>query len=349
MAVGDRPRRAAARARRRALGWSGERSPAPGGTDRATQPRAGARLLLRGCDGRGARLAGHRPRQLVADRARGRPPLGSRPGRRRARSRARPPRPGRRRAPWAPHADRAPSARRRRLHPGRHGADARVALALHGGLVCRRRLRSRGIGAAAEPAARRGPQARRPRWRGRCPRRSRRRADRRAHARGDAGRRRPSAPHPRRRRTAGPGAHRRRRSQGDRRRARPAGRRCRADVGRPSAAHAAARSRCPRPRRRGGLPDPAARHRRRWRDARGRPGRRRDREQKVGTWAFDVRTTASGGIAMVGTGEQAIAEALAAADLALNQAKAHGRDQVVSPARAQVVPLRRAAAGPPRG
>jgi diguanylate cyclase (GGDEF)-like protein len=73
------------------------------------------------------------------------------------------------------------------------------------------------------------------------------------------------------------------------------------------------------------------------------------REQKVGTWAFDVRTTASGGIAMVGTGDQAIAAALAVADLALNQAKAHGRDQVVSPARAQVVPLRRAAAGPPRG
>jgi diguanylate cyclase (GGDEF)-like protein len=73
------------------------------------------------------------------------------------------------------------------------------------------------------------------------------------------------------------------------------------------------------------------------------------REQKVGTWAFDVRTTASGGIAMVGAGDQAIAEALAAADLALNQAKAHGRDQVVSPARAQVVPLRRAVAGPPRG
>jgi diguanylate cyclase (GGDEF)-like protein len=73
------------------------------------------------------------------------------------------------------------------------------------------------------------------------------------------------------------------------------------------------------------------------------------REQKVGTWAFDVRTTASGGIAMVGVGDQAIAEAIAAADLALNQAKAHGRDQVVSPARAQVVPLRRAAAGPPRG
>jgi diguanylate cyclase (GGDEF)-like protein len=73
------------------------------------------------------------------------------------------------------------------------------------------------------------------------------------------------------------------------------------------------------------------------------------REQKVGTWALDVRTTASGGIAMVGTGEQAIAEAIAAADLALNQAKAHGRDQVVSPTRAQVVPLRRAAAGPPRG
>jgi diguanylate cyclase (GGDEF)-like protein len=73
------------------------------------------------------------------------------------------------------------------------------------------------------------------------------------------------------------------------------------------------------------------------------------REQKVGTWAHDVRTTASGGIAMVGVGEEAVAEALAAADLALNQAKAHGRDQVVSPARAQVVPLRRAAAGPPRG
>jgi diguanylate cyclase (GGDEF)-like protein len=73
------------------------------------------------------------------------------------------------------------------------------------------------------------------------------------------------------------------------------------------------------------------------------------REQKVGTWAFDVRTTASAGIAMVAAGEQAIAEALAAADLALNQAKAHGRDQVVSPARGQVVPLRRAAVAPPRG
>ncbi|MET0603371.1 MAG: sensor domain-containing diguanylate cyclase [Baekduia sp.] len=73
------------------------------------------------------------------------------------------------------------------------------------------------------------------------------------------------------------------------------------------------------------------------------------REQKVGTWAFDVRTTASAGIAMVSAGDQAIAKALAAADQALNQAKAHGRDQVVSPTRAQVVPLRRAAAGPPRG
>ena len=73
------------------------------------------------------------------------------------------------------------------------------------------------------------------------------------------------------------------------------------------------------------------------------------REQKVGTWAFDVRTTASAGIAMVGAGDQAIAKALAAADQALNQAKAHGRDQVVSPTRAQVVPLRRAVAGPPRG
>jgi diguanylate cyclase (GGDEF)-like protein len=73
------------------------------------------------------------------------------------------------------------------------------------------------------------------------------------------------------------------------------------------------------------------------------------REQKVGTWAHDVRTTASAGIAMVGEGDRAVAEALAAADLALNQAKAHGRDQVVSPARAQVVPLRRAGAGPPRG
>jgi diguanylate cyclase (GGDEF)-like protein len=73
------------------------------------------------------------------------------------------------------------------------------------------------------------------------------------------------------------------------------------------------------------------------------------REQKVGTWAHDVRTTASAGIAMVGPGDGAVAQALAAADLALNQAKAHGRDQVVSPARAQVVPLRRAGAGPPRG
>jgi diguanylate cyclase (GGDEF)-like protein len=73
------------------------------------------------------------------------------------------------------------------------------------------------------------------------------------------------------------------------------------------------------------------------------------REQPVGTWAHDVRTTASGGIAMVGEGEDAIAEALAAAELALNQAKAHGRNQVVSPARGQVVPLRRAAAGPPPG
>jgi diguanylate cyclase (GGDEF)-like protein len=73
------------------------------------------------------------------------------------------------------------------------------------------------------------------------------------------------------------------------------------------------------------------------------------REEPVGTWAHDVRTTASGGIAMVGDGDDAIAVALAAADLALNQAKAHGRDQVVSPARGQVVPLRRAAAGPPRG
>jgi diguanylate cyclase (GGDEF)-like protein len=73
------------------------------------------------------------------------------------------------------------------------------------------------------------------------------------------------------------------------------------------------------------------------------------RDQPVGTWAHDVRTTASGGIAMVGEGDDAIAMALAAADLALNQAKAHGRDQVVSPARGQVVPLRRAAAGPPLG
>jgi diguanylate cyclase (GGDEF)-like protein len=70
------------------------------------------------------------------------------------------------------------------------------------------------------------------------------------------------------------------------------------------------------------------------------------REQKVGTWAHDVRTTASAGIAMVGSEPDAVAAALAAADLALNQAKAHGRDQVVSPSRAQVVPLRRAGAGP---
>jgi PleD family two-component response regulator len=62
-----------------------------------------------------------------------------------------------------------------------------------------------------------------------------------------------------------------------------------------------------------------------------------------------VRTTASGGVAMIGTGEDAVAQALAAADLALNQAKAHGRDQVVTPARGQVVPLRRAAVAPPRG
>jgi diguanylate cyclase (GGDEF)-like protein len=73
------------------------------------------------------------------------------------------------------------------------------------------------------------------------------------------------------------------------------------------------------------------------------------REQKVGTWAHDVRTTASAGIAMVEAGDDAVALAVASADLALNQAKAHGRDQVVSPARGQVVPLRRAGAGPPRG
>jgi diguanylate cyclase (GGDEF)-like protein len=73
------------------------------------------------------------------------------------------------------------------------------------------------------------------------------------------------------------------------------------------------------------------------------------RDQKVGTWAHDVRTTASAGIAMVGSGDRAVADALEAADLALNQAKAHGRDQVVSPSRAQVVPLRRAGAGPRRG
>jgi diguanylate cyclase (GGDEF)-like protein len=72
------------------------------------------------------------------------------------------------------------------------------------------------------------------------------------------------------------------------------------------------------------------------------------RDQKVGTWAFDVRTTASAGIAMVADTDDGVAQALAAADLALNQAKAHGRDQVVSPARAQVVPLRRAGAGPRR-
>jgi diguanylate cyclase (GGDEF)-like protein len=73
------------------------------------------------------------------------------------------------------------------------------------------------------------------------------------------------------------------------------------------------------------------------------------RAEPVGTWAHDVRTTASGGVAMVGEGADAVAQALAAADLALNQAKAHGRDQVVSPARALVVPLRRAAAGSPPG
>ncbi|QEC48623.1 GGDEF domain-containing protein [Baekduia soli] len=72
------------------------------------------------------------------------------------------------------------------------------------------------------------------------------------------------------------------------------------------------------------------------------------RDEPVGTWAHDVRTTASGGIAMVGPDDDGIAVALAAADLALNQAKAHGRDQVVSPARGQVVPLRRAGVGPPQ-
>jgi diguanylate cyclase (GGDEF)-like protein len=73
------------------------------------------------------------------------------------------------------------------------------------------------------------------------------------------------------------------------------------------------------------------------------------RDHPVGTWAHDVRTTASAGIAMVGNGEDAVARALVAADLALNRAKAHGRDQVVSPARALVVPLRRAGAGSRRG
>jgi diguanylate cyclase (GGDEF)-like protein len=70
------------------------------------------------------------------------------------------------------------------------------------------------------------------------------------------------------------------------------------------------------------------------------------REHPVGTWARDVRTTASAGIAMVGDGHDAVARALAAADVALTRAKAYGRDQVVSPARALVVPLRRAGAGP---
>jgi len=71
------------------------------------------------------------------------------------------------------------------------------------------------------------------------------------------------------------------------------------------------------------------------------------RDRPVGTWAHDVHTTASAGLAMVDGGETAVADALAAADLALNQAKASGRDQVVSPVRATVVSLRRATAGPP--
>jgi diguanylate cyclase (GGDEF)-like protein len=73
------------------------------------------------------------------------------------------------------------------------------------------------------------------------------------------------------------------------------------------------------------------------------------RAEPVGTWAHDVRTTASGGIAMVGEGADAVPEAVAAAGRALNRAKAHGRDQVVSPARGVVVPLPRAGAGPRRG
>lgn len=71
------------------------------------------------------------------------------------------------------------------------------------------------------------------------------------------------------------------------------------------------------------------------------------RDRPVGTWAHDVRTTASAGMAMVGESETGVADALAAADLALNQAKVSGRDQVVSPVRATIVPLRRATAAPP--
>jgi hypothetical protein len=52
---------------------------------------------------------------------------------------------------------------------------------------------------------------------------------------------------------------------------------------------------------------------------------------------------------MIGDEDDAVIKALGAAEKALNQAKAHGRDQVVTPARGQVVPLRRAAAGPRRG
>jgi len=72
------------------------------------------------------------------------------------------------------------------------------------------------------------------------------------------------------------------------------------------------------------------------------------RDQPVGTWAHDVRTTASAGLAMVGQGDTAVADALAAADQALNEAKANGRDQVVSAVRATVVPLRRAGSSPQR-
>jgi diguanylate cyclase (GGDEF)-like protein len=70
------------------------------------------------------------------------------------------------------------------------------------------------------------------------------------------------------------------------------------------------------------------------------------RDAPAATWSHEARTTASGAIAMVAEGEDALAEALAAAEAALLRARAHGREQVVSPVRGQVIALRRAAAGP---
>jgi diguanylate cyclase (GGDEF)-like protein len=70
------------------------------------------------------------------------------------------------------------------------------------------------------------------------------------------------------------------------------------------------------------------------------------RAEPVGTWARHVAVTASAGLAMVGDGDAAVPAALEEADRALTQAKANGRDRVVSPARGQLVELHRGGAGP---